>query len=128
MNSKKPIIKNKFLAGLLKAWKLYQTPGNGEVEVDPDYDSCHYVIKTISDTRKQVRLSFWVGGHDRRELYIYEIEDDQVYPRSYNELADYFGWSFSAWPFGFISTFLFIIIFEIFVVRRFIFKKNKVKS
>jgi hypothetical protein len=114
--------------GIDSIWKLYQTPGNGEVEVDHHYDSCHYVIKTISDTRKQVRLSFWVGGGDRKELYIYEIEDDRVYPQSYNELADYFGWSFTAFPFAFISTFLFIIIFEVLVVRRFIFKKNKVES
>ncbi len=105
-------------------WRLYQIPGNGEVEVDHHYDSCHYVIKTISDTRKQIRLSFWVGGGDRKELYIYEIEDNRVYPRSYNELADYFGWSFSAFPLALISTFLFIIIFELLVVRRFILKKK----
>ena len=68
--------------GIDSNWKLYQTPGNSEVEVDHHYDSCHYVIKKISDTRKQVRLSFWVGGGDRKELYVYEFEDDRVYPQS----------------------------------------------
>ena len=110
--------------GMDSKWKLYQTPGNGEVEVDHHYDSCNYVIKAISDTRKQVMLSYWVGGGDRKEIYVYEIEDNRVYPRSYNELADYFGWSFTAFPLAFISTLIFIIISELLVVRRFILKKK----
>ena len=109
-------------------WKLYQTPGSGEVPVGDNYDSCHYGIKAISDTRTQVKLSYWMGGGDRKSIYVYEIEDNRVYPRFYNERADYFGWSFSAFLLAFISTFIFIIIFELLVVRRFIFKSEKAKQ
>jgi hypothetical protein len=108
--------------------KLYQTPGYGEVPVDNDYDSCHYGIKAISDTRTQVKLSYWIGGGDRKSVYVYEIENNRVYPRFYNECTDYFGWSFSALPLAFISTFIFIIIFELLVVRRFIFKSERSKK
>jgi hypothetical protein len=105
-------------------WKLYQTPGGGEVPVGDDYDSCHYGIKAISDTRTRIKLSYWMGGGDRKSVYVYEIENNRVYPRFYNELADYFGWMFSALPLAFISTFIFIAIFELLVVRRYIFKSE----
>ena len=104
--------------------KLYQAPGGGEVPVGEDYDSCHYGIRAISDTRTQVKLAYWMGGGDRKSVYVYEIENNRVYPRFYNERADYFGWSFSAFPYAFISSFIFIIIFELLVVRRLIFKKE----
>ena len=106
-------------------WKLYQTSGGGEVPAGDDYDSCHYGIKAFSDTRTQVKLSYWMGGGDRKSVYVYEIENNQVYPRFYNECADYFGWSFSAFPLAFISTFIFIIVFELLIVRRFIFKSER---
>jgi len=106
-------------------WKLYQTSGGGEVAVSHNYDSCHYGIKAVSDTRTQVKISYWMGGGDRKSVYVYEIENDRVYPQFYNECADYFGWSFSAIPFAFMSTFIFIIVFELLIVRRFIFQSKR---
>ena len=105
-------------------WALYQTPGWGEVPVGDEYDSCHYLITEISDTRRQIKLTFWVGGGDGKQIFIYETEDDRIYPVSFNPLADYFGWMFSALPFGFLVTFVFVAAFEIFIVRRFILKKG----
>ena len=105
-------------------WELYQTPGWGEVPHEGDYDSCHYNISEISDGLIRVKLTYWVGGGDVKQIYVYEIENNRVYPVSYNSMADYFGWMFSALPYGFLITFVFIAAVELLIVRRFIIEKG----
>jgi len=92
--------------------KLHQTLGKGEVQIDA-YDNGYYRVEPISDLRKQITLSIWVGGGDRRERYVYEVEGSRVYPQSF-QLMSYFGWSFSAFPPALLTTFIFIFVCEIF--------------
>ena len=105
-------------------WALYQRPGYGQVSVGDEYDSCHYLITELSDTHKKVKLQFWVGGGDVKQIHVYEIDNNRVTPVSYNSRAEYFGWMFSALPFGFLITFLFVAAFELLIVRRFFLKKG----
>ena len=58
-------------------WEFYQTPGWGEVPGKGDYDSCHYRISEISNTLKRVKLTYWVGGGDVKQIYVYEIENNR---------------------------------------------------
>ena len=90
--------------------KLHQIPGEGEVQVD-EYDSGYYRVEPISDVRKQITLKIWVGGGDRKEKYVYEVEGNRVYPQSYQLMA-YFGWSFSAFPLGLLASVSFIFVCE----------------
>jgi hypothetical protein len=85
--------------------ELHQTPGKDQVQAD-EHDSGHYHIEKISDSRCQVTLTIGVSGGDRKERYIYEIDNNRVYPQSYQLMA-YFGWMFSAIPLGFLATFIF---------------------
>lgn len=110
--------------GLNSPWELFQTLGWGEIPGSGDYDSCHYSISEISQTLKRVKLTYWVGGGDVKQIYVYEIENNRVNPVSYNSRADYFGWMFSALPYGFLVTFIFVAAFEVLIVRRFILKKG----
>ena len=90
--------------------KLHQTLGDGEVQIDR-YDGGHYRVEAISDLRKQITLSIWVSGGDRKERYVYEVEGNRVYPLSFQRMA-YFGWRFSAFPPALLTTFIFIFVCE----------------
>jgi hypothetical protein len=109
-------------------WSLYQTPGYGEVAVARAYDSCHYTITEISDTRKRVKLTCSVGGHDVPQVFVYEIEDNRVHPISYNPSAAHFEKPHARGVLiAFVATLIFIALFEILIVRRFLFKKSHKK-
>ena len=106
--------------------KLHQTLGDGEVQIDR-YDGGHYRVEAISDLRKQITLSIWVSGGDRKERYVYEVEGNRVYPLSFQRMA-YFGWMFSAFPPALLTTFIFIFICEKFyclITRRMAARKLK---
>ena len=90
--------------------KLHQSLGKGEVQVNA-YDNGHYHVEPISDLRKQITLSIWVSGGDRKERYVYEVEGNRVYPISFQLMA-YFGWMFSAFPPALLATFIFIFVCE----------------
>ena len=90
--------------------KLHQTLGDGEVQIDR-YDGGYYRVEPISDLRKQITLSIWVSGGDRKERYVYEVEGNRVYPLSFQRMA-YFGWMFSAFPPALLATFIFIFVCE----------------
>jgi hypothetical protein len=88
--------------------RLYQVPGKGQVQIDR-YDSGHYTVEAVTDTRTRATLNFCVGGGDRKVRYVYFIEDNRVHPQSYQLMA-YFGWMFNALPLSFLATCIFIFI------------------
>ena len=91
--------------------KLHLTLGDGEVQIDK-YDGGYYRVEPISDSRKQIMLNIWVGGGDRKERYVYEVEGNRVYPKSF-QVMSYFGWSFSAFPPALLTFLTFIFVCKI---------------
>jgi hypothetical protein len=87
---------------------FYQIPGEGNIRIN-SYDSGHYRVEKMSDTRKLVTLNIWAGGGDRKERYTYEVKGNRIYPQSYQLMA-YFGWFFSAIPLGLLATLLFLLV------------------
>ena len=95
-------------------WIIYQNNGEG---VLPDSSLVEYAVKPLSPTRREITLSVGEENKRRFSIYIYEVEDNHIYPREYL-LQSYVGDNFNPMPFTVGLTLLIVMLGEKFVVKR----------
>ncbi len=102
-----------------QTWYIYQTfDGQPEIRHQlPQAKGVFYQMERLSDKRVQVTISVEDGNTQRISTYIYEVEDNKAYPRSY-VLSSTFGENFSPLPFLVMIWGLLIYISEKFLVKR----------
>jgi hypothetical protein len=105
---------NSELHKLQEEWSIYQDSGEGRLA---NTSHVAYVIKSLSPSRREITLSLGEKNKRRLSIYIYEVEDNHIYPREYL-LQSYVGDNFSPMPFTVGLTLLIVLLCEKFVVNR----------
>jgi hypothetical protein len=95
-------------------WNIYQDSGEGRLA---NSSLVTYAVESLSSARREITLSLGEENKRRFSIYIYEVEDNRIYPREYI-LQSYMGDNFSPIPFAVGLTFLIVLLGEKFVVKR----------
>lgn len=99
---------------LHEEWNIYQDSGEGRLA---NSSLVTYTVESLSTARRKITLSLGEENERRFSIYIYEVEDNRIYPREYI-LQSYMGDNLSPMPFTIGLTFLIVLLGEKFVVKR----------
>lgn len=99
---------------LQEEWNIYQDNGEGRLA---NSSLVTFAVESLSSARRKITLSLGEENKRRFSIYIYEVENNRIYPREYI-LQSYMGDNFSPIPFTMGLTFLIVLLGEKFVVKR----------